>query len=93
MDEYVGMLVAAGWIDAGDIDDEYQQYIKRVQKAGGDEMTYQGWKSDMDEWKALDAQFKQLEEKHGIGTVWDAAPEETKRLCDAMAEIEWRFCW
>jgi hypothetical protein len=49
MNDFVECMVAAGWIDAGDVDDQYQGYLTRYKRhnlAANDieQMTYEEWK-------------------------------------------------
>ncbi len=86
--EYEQMLIASGWVSIEILDINYQSYLQRCHRHDVDEMSYQQWVDTEKELVALSEQFSELETKYGIGTVWDSAPEETKAICDKMAELE-----
>ena len=91
MDEYVEMLVAAGWITSGDVDDEYQQYIKRGSQHEFDaDGSYEDWQRWGKEWDELNEQYKKLEAEHP--DLWDGwtHPQryEAQCLLDDMLRLE-----
>lgn len=92
MSEYVQCLIAAGWVDAGAVDDEYQQYLQRGKDFPEDwDGTYGQWKGWKDEYEELRTEFNEIEKFLG-GSVWGSPPcaekERAEYLCDEMARFE-----
>lgn len=91
MDEYVEMMIAAGWISAGDVDDEYQAYLKSgSQHEFDDDASYEDWHRWRKEWNELNEQYKKLESEHP--ELWDVYSHphrhEAQRLLDNMVRLE-----
>lgn len=88
LDDYVQMLIAARWIKAEDVDDEYQAYCKRVSKPE----TYRAWSLYREDWSNLDAQYKaeiqRLYDLHPDGNIGRNGRIKEKELLDAMGWIE-----
>lgn len=73
-DEYVQMMICAGWIDASTLDEEYQFYIERYTHSNQhpmDMLDYDDWKSLADEWRSLDSEFRDYEQMLGVGVFGD----------------------
>lgn len=90
MSDYVQCLIAAGWISAGDVDEDYQQYLQSTPNTPDDEtMDYDSWLSMRAGFDDLNDEFKQLEREHP--DLWDygcSANNEADRLLRAMVRYE-----
>ena len=86
-EQYVECMIAAGWIDGGDVDEDYQSYLVQERHFGmRDILSYTKWKPLFDRLHILNAEYKAFEAKHGIPGVYDIPEAET--LLDEMNDIE-----
>ena len=88
--EHVEMLIAAGWIDAGAIDDDYQDYVRRALPL--DTMTYEEWLDTMREWDEINQQWEREIEPYYSPyktiEVPRAVQKLEKKLLEQMSWIE-----
>jgi hypothetical protein len=94
MTEYVACMIAAGWITAGDVDDEYQAYLNTPPRYDDDDdCSYEGWQGMRREWQALNTEYESLNASHP--DMWDTwnHPQrmEGERLIKAMSDIEFHL--
>lgn len=90
--DYAAMMIAAGWIGAGDLDDEYQEYLRK-KSCDYDEMSYSQWQATKADWAELNAQYeREIEPLYmTLEPGFDLTHEQKKlqkRLLDNMMYIE-----
>lgn len=52
--EYEEMMLAAGWLTMADLDDEYQEYVRKDDEP----MSYDGWTNCKREWDLLNTTYE-----------------------------------
>lgn len=89
--DYQEMLIAAGWIEASDLDEEYQDYLKRYRSAGNhpmDVLSYEQWKATWEEYTDSNVQYSEWTKTVSFPRTWDEQVDESL----FFKELEWLEC-
>lgn len=89
MNEYIEMVVFAGWVEDGLCDDEYQKYLRAAPNYDEDEtMTYEEWKSSKAEWERLNQRYKAEVEPYYKGR-YGGQPKLEKLATELLNAMSW----
>lgn len=82
--DYIEMLVAAGWIDEDEltIHDQYNDFLM-----DGGELTFQQWVNLSAEYERKAKEFREFEAGFPFGGVWDNLTPEMEAVLDLL--LEW----
>lgn len=87
LNEYESMLVAAGWVDAGDLDSDYLDYVAKDDEP----MSYQQWLNCRESWNELNAAYETEIDplyKDVNHYITSAESKRAKELLDQMTYLE-----
>jgi hypothetical protein len=93
MDDYIQCLIAAGWVDAGIDDDEYNKYLDRVRSDPELEvMTYDNWCRVMAEVDAINRRWDQEVEPWFRSDPREMPPEVRKLETELIHDMNFYDC-